>query len=700
MSSDDPLAGKILNEQDPIFIEYCRQCALVYIIKLPSDEVVTILCGRPPQDEPYKAISYVWETAWPPQRVALKCSHCSAVTNVPMRDISKFHALLSCMKGELPVWLDTMSIDQDDEDDKAVQLAVMGDIYKQAQTISVLLPAEDGEAYHGLKKLGIAADAVVKRHTDFGMLNEGAISSTSSGDETIEIVANEFLGNLKEWTEDVGKWTYWMRAWTFQEWAMAREIEIRWETLVKDEGISNVKNVIVMAATIIVHWKKLQAKYSTLYSAETNLLHQVHVRDEYGKYMHLAKAHFPFEDFLVGDDEDSFENMRRQTFLPGISHILRDDTFMSMEGKHDTQAHFRTRVSLALNSMSMTQRKATNPADKVACWASMCNITYAYDKDDSYATALYKVVTVLRERGLPIYNWLVNTDSAEVDVSFLDYAATQRQSNAANGSFYVGTPIFIGRADTVQHIKNSLLHGIAITHLPSNARVELRQVDRVIIKRPVCWSDKSKALSLFRSIVSGKGDGIRLFDVSDIVEKELDNIDPASLARKLLVNVSIGVGDHNSMWYFNTWAIIPTDTPLEHLLVARESLNGTLVLAVYKWDEKDKTAEGLSPSNDATIKISREPAKWAQIVAYLNTSHQDNGTYLIKSNETGVVDVVFRTADTPQPDLFWIPESMEASFGGLDLLAGLSDAVTDMKISLSERKFMLVKTSEQEKEKL
>jgi hypothetical protein len=701
-------SGGVVNEKEPISIERCRSCSSKYAFKLQSGETLTVLCGRPKQT--YKAISYVWETAWPPPRVILKCSHCLTVTKIPMRDVEKLRSLLECMKGELPVWLDTMSINQDDESDKRTQLAVMGNIYRHAQTISVLLPMEDKEAYDGLKRLGIAAHAVVKRHKDLGMLRDDQFPS-SLEDESLERLADQFLADLKRWAENVGLWTYWQRAWTFQEWATAREIEVRWEGSAKHEGLSNIKNVIVMATTVIVNWKKLQPKRHTALFTVESLFTQMQVRDDYGPYMHLVKAHFPFEDFLVGDDEDIPENLRRKTFSPGISTILRDDTFMVLQSRDNPDLRFRTLLSLSLNSMSMSKRIATKPADKVACWASMCNIPYNYSQEDSYSAALQKVVSVLRKRGLPIYIWQANTDSAEVDLNFLDYAAAQRQSNAASRPYYVGTPIFVGRVDTFTHVKNSLMYDSLVTHLEGSAGVTLRQVDRAIIKRPINWSDKSKALSAFRSMVSGKADGRQLFDVTDILEKEVDNIESEKLGKKLLVTVSIGVDDFNTMWYFNAWAICPANVPIEHLLVGRESLNGTLVLAVYTWEEpvKGDLAEGEmdqarnpvdtivdkpvgvgSQPGKTRTKIGREPAKKAQIIAYLNTTHQRDGTYLMKVNEEGIVDVVFRTADTPQPELFWLPEGTGSELAGLDdLFPRLSECVSDMKISLLERKFTL-----------
>jgi hypothetical protein len=603
-----------------------------------------------------------------------------------MRDVKKLGALTACMKGDVPVWLDAMSIDQDDEDDKGDQLAVMGNIYKNAQTVSVLLPVNDEGAYQRLKALGITADAIVKRKEFFG---GGQAGSSPSRHEGLKELADRFLAALQEWDENVEKWQYWLRCWTFQEWAMATEIEIRWESSAHQEGVSGIKNVIIMATTVVLHWKKLQSR------TQRSLLDQMVVKRETDRYMHIARAHFPSEDFLIGGD-DTFENARRATFLPGISNLLGDDTGLALK-TNDPNVRFRQLLSLALNAMGMSKRNATNPADRVACWASMCNIAYDYGRDDGYPAALHKVVTVLRQRGFPVYNWFANTDSAEVDLQFLDYSAAQRQSNSATETFYTGAPIFIGRVDTVKHVKNSLLQGGSITSVSGTASVTLLQVDRVMIKRPVCWSSTPRALSLFRSMVSGVADNTRTLDVSDVLAKQIEDLEPETLAKKLLVTVQIGVEDHNSMWYFNAWAIILADVRLEHLFVARESLNGTLVLAVYHWDEPVKTisskekdekahpSEGTPPA-DLRMPIYRERAEKAQIVAYLNTTHQENGTYLLKVDETGVVDVVFRTRDTPEPELFWMDEPPELA-GLVGLTAGLRDCVTNTKISFLDRIF-------------
>ena len=70
---------------------------------------------------------------------------------------------------ESAIWLDAMSIDQNDPKDKAAQLFVVGDIYRNAETVSVLSPNSDQEAYRRLTQFGIIADAIFKRSEVYGM---------------------------------------------------------------------------------------------------------------------------------------------------------------------------------------------------------------------------------------------------------------------------------------------------------------------------------------------------------------------------------------------------------------------------------------------------------------------------------------------------------------------------------------------------
>ena len=93
---------------------------------------------------------------------------------------------------------------------------------------------------------------------------------------------------------------------------------------------------------------------------------------------------------------------------------------------------FYARLSIMLNSFGISERDARFQADKICCWASMCNIRYDYQKDDPFAVALQKVLKVLRQRGIQIYNFHVNTQSLDVDVQFLKYASEHQLCNATS----------------------------------------------------------------------------------------------------------------------------------------------------------------------------------------------------------------------------------------------------------------------------
>jgi hypothetical protein len=177
----------------------------------------------------------------------------------------------------------------------------------------------------------------------------------------------------------------------------------------------------------------------------------------------------------------------------------------------------------------------------------MCNIEYEYHVGDSFADALHKVITALRQRGLRIYNFQPNTYSGETDLKFLQYAAAHRHSNATSKGYIVGCPIFTGRADTITHISHSLEREGDLISLPPQSSVTMTPLNKVIIKRPVSWADKLKVLSTFRTLISGAPDGERTTDVIVPLEKLLDDLLVDQLKKYLLVYVSIGSEDIYTM---------------------------------------------------------------------------------------------------------------------------------------------------------
>jgi hypothetical protein len=420
-------------EPDHIIVESCRKCSFEYKFKLEDGKIVTILCGRPnPGEGGYKALSYVWEDTISLQ---LKCGKCLVVTTVPMRDSIKFRSIMGFIGGDSRVWIDALSIDQSDPNDKAAQLPAMGEIYRRATTVSVFLPHADSEAYYALESLGVAYAEIVKRYNWF---------AESQIDKELSTIANNFSDCVRYWRENLDKWRYWRRAWTFQEWAMAREIEITYEGTLTHEYLSNIKNVIVEASAIIGHWKK--TSNLTIVSPYTeieadNLLRQVYLREDLGLELNSIRSLFPFEDFLVADrDEENMEELRASTFQMPFPSAIDSGTYVdvSTASISTDKRPLRKMLALTLNAMGTSKREATYPADLVACWASACNIIYPYNIGDSFAVALHKVIYALRENGIIIYNFLANTDSAETDIEFLKYSAAQIQLNSSSCGYMFG----------------------------------------------------------------------------------------------------------------------------------------------------------------------------------------------------------------------------------------------------------------------
>ncbi len=75
------------------------------------------------------------------------CQKCSADHGIRIRSRSTFDNITSLAGPGSTIWMDNMSINQNDPADVAAQVAVMGEIYGRAECVSVLLPESDEEAY-------------------------------------------------------------------------------------------------------------------------------------------------------------------------------------------------------------------------------------------------------------------------------------------------------------------------------------------------------------------------------------------------------------------------------------------------------------------------------------------------------------------------------------------------------------------------
>jgi len=647
-------------KEDTVYVECCRRCSFRYEFLLQSGQLVTVLCGRPKNVE-YSAISYLWEDTI---RIPLHCQKCSEVITVPMRDSIKLSRILEFVRGGATIWLDALSINQDDPKDLNAQLAMMGDIYLQAERVSVLLPSTDYGAYEMLKQLGTVSDEIVKKHKSFGMLQDPPqtpVEQVSS--EKLEELATRYMDLVHLWVASLHQWAYWRRAWTFQEWAMASEIDISLEGSKSNESLKSIKNVIVMASAIIAYWKMEKVKKD--YPLPEGLKKLIKAREELGKDRNLVRAHFPFQDFLISDDEQNPTSQRASAILPAFPSSMDSGTYVTPSSKLNPSIGLRSGLSLALNAMKTSKREARYEADRVACWASMCNIEYDYSKDDTFAVALHKVVTVLRKRGFRIYNFHVNTSSAETDLLFLEYAASHRSHHSSTGAFLYGSPIFTGRADTVTHISLCLQDGPAIVGLKSNSIITLKKIKGGSIESHTLFDNIPTVIGILRSIVSGKAVE-NSEDVISLIQVLLTKTSSQQLQKCRLVTAQIPVKDSPVIESFLAWTICPSDIEPSGLFVAQESLNGTLILAVQ------------NPSS---------MAKETRILSYFTMTHQRDGTFLIVSDETGLVDVVFRPL-RPQNTLSWMQElnlpGLDLFPNGLDMLDTLDDRALGVQITLEK----------------
>lgn len=83
----------------------------------------------------FTALSYVWGTYAP-------ISHFIICDNVKVNIPSNCHSALRHLRkklGKLTIWLDSVCINQDDQDEKLQQIPLMGDIYSKAESVYVWL---------------------------------------------------------------------------------------------------------------------------------------------------------------------------------------------------------------------------------------------------------------------------------------------------------------------------------------------------------------------------------------------------------------------------------------------------------------------------------------------------------------------------------------------------------------------------------
>lgn len=707
----------------PIKFESCRNCSTAYEYEISPGKRVTVIIGSPVRC-PYKALSFVWG---PVKRTESICTKCRKESRILVSSPNKLHALMQVAGTEHPVWLDFLSIDQNSHQDIKNQMALMGQTYYRATYVSVLFPQEDEKLYRLLVSLLFCAHVFLSHFENFRLNRDRTlVLGLSLGD-----FCRAFFKNMGEFERSLPSWTYWSRAWTFQEWTLANDIEVAWEGDKNSPSLKNVKSTIFRAAVMVANYKLQNGQYA--------LIQPGFSRGEIVRRFDGVRRLFPYEDYLLTYEEVNPTQAAYQTILPcrfgteqllGIrlqrrrrrlysdlphfvpveldlerltaieidpniihsddaraesaSRICGWDILSCQRGqgsmmrpflqqltmprdttdsisiarisrawtdlpRNEVEATavgpFRARLATMLAAFGTHRREARFEADLIACWASMCGLQYDYHKDDTFAVALQKVVKYLRSRGVKVYNFLVNTvgTSAEVDCYFLQYSAPHPQCNANNGQYLPGTPIFNGRADTALHLYYSLSQPVNRTPLRGSGVLlkKLSKDSARVLSITDCTDTDEVLYSLYHAI-SGRLPNLESMDIfvdmdvrkdkiqdlflSDVLmtlDNVLRDIPRARLEQWRLVLVAIhlsGNFPHPSAGQHGTWAICREDAPFKDLFAARESLNGTFVLA-------------------ARIEHGSDLAR-VQVFGYLVTTTQSSGSYLFESDEEGYVSIV------------------------------------------------------------
>jgi hypothetical protein len=350
-------------------------------------------------------------------------------------------------------------------------------------------------------------------------------------------------------------------------------------------------------------------------------------RGEVVTQINAIKRLFPFEDAYASYDEINQSELRFQIAQPnfGTNEIL--GLRPTPHAERPPEQKFKARLNIMLEAFTAfsNKRQAKYEADLVCCWASMCNIKYAYSKDDSWESALTKALRAIRERGIRLFNFCISEyGGAEFDYDFCEYATPHSQTYATNQAYLLGAPVFTGRADTVSHFMNVVFSPQKELHVEHWRSIPINAVEGALVRGWTSLTDRDQAVRDLLLATSGRSSTVFMFsDTLGILKGLLGRISDQQLMTHILVTAAIPIAAGTSdIRYFYAWAICPSTMPVNSLFIGREELNGTLVLAAL---------------NDVDSKIQ------ASIIAYLTITDNQSGTFLIPADLEGKVHITFQT---------------------------------------------------------
>lgn len=211
--SSSEVLGDNIYRYTPLGAEEFRLVKVLAANRLDTFRVKCEILHTPFGDPPsYIAISYAWGDPLDTTKILIRDMRSPAFVEVRISK-SLYHGLeaLRMEDEDLLVWADALSIDQENSDEKNVQLSLMADIYKKARYTAVWLGPEADDSDLATALLGKVANVDMT-----GADNTQIRSIVSSGVQDKSLTALAALFERE----------YWNRLWIVQEIFNAYDIKV------------------------------------------------------------------------------------------------------------------------------------------------------------------------------------------------------------------------------------------------------------------------------------------------------------------------------------------------------------------------------------------------------------------------------------------------------------------------------------------
>lgn len=202
---------------------------------------------------PYQALSYVWGVSTPYSYLIIE-GHSLPIT----QNLTDALKSLRNQEGEILIWIDSVCINQADNEEKGHQVAIMSTIYHTAAQVVVWLGAERYRSVDDLQALRYFVDCSA---VDIEAPWYGPRTRDGGKDS---IVSQEMVKGL----QDILQRPWWSRIWTVQEAVLAQQVKlvcgasaVSWQTDVDTLRIIRYK---IKSGAISNKWRSTDLRFINL----------------------------------------------------------------------------------------------------------------------------------------------------------------------------------------------------------------------------------------------------------------------------------------------------------------------------------------------------------------------------------------------------------------------------------------------------